>query len=167
MSAWFFMVGEPLAEAEQSSVHEYLRGLGIAGEPSIESVTDWTAARGILEHPSWDRRWWDAEQEERQRLLTRAAAARGEAAVRDALSSELTTLGDEVHGAAAVAAARGGCSDAGLIRAAAGAASESIYLAALARLAGESARHPFALKQSLFAGGHFPLGIVNQSYFVF
>ena len=29
MSNWFFMVGEPLAEAEQEQVQKYLLGLGI------------------------------------------------------------------------------------------------------------------------------------------
>jgi hypothetical protein len=74
---------------------------------------------------------------------------------------------ESVHGAAAVEAARRGCSDPGLIRAAAGAASEALYLAELARLAGEGEDHPFARKQSLFAGGHWPLGIVSGRYHVF
>jgi hypothetical protein len=167
MSNWFFMVGEPLAEAEREQVQNYLLGLGIRDALSIDSVLDWSGVRDLIDRPDWDRRWWEAEQVERQRLYARAVATRGESAARDALSSELTRASDEVHGAAAVEAARGGCSDPGLIRAAAGAASESLYLATLARLAGESNAHSFALKRSLFAGGHWPLGIVDQHYYVF
>jgi hypothetical protein len=167
MSNWFFMVGEPLAVAEQEHVRGYLLGLGIGGELATRTVSDWPSARNVIERPDWDRRWWDAEQLERQRLYARAVEAHGEAAAREKLSSALARANDEVHGAAAVEAARGGCSDAGLIRAAAGAASEALYLATLARLAGESDAHPFALKQSLFLGGHWPLGIVDHRYFVF
>jgi hypothetical protein len=167
MSNWFFMVGEPLAEAEQEQVQKYLLGLGIRDALSTETVSDWSGARSLIDRPDWDRRWWDAEQVERQRLYARAVATHGEPAARDALSRELIRASEEVHGSAAAEAARGGCSDTGLIRAAAGAASESLYLATLACLAGESNAHSFALKHSLFAGGHWPLGIVADHYYVF
>jgi hypothetical protein len=74
---------------------------------------------------------------------------------------------DDVHAAAAAQAARGGCSDAALIRAAAGALGQALHLAEVAQLSGESAAHPFLLKKTLFAGGRWPLGIVNASYYLF
>jgi hypothetical protein len=90
MSNWFFMVGEPLAEAERAQVQNYLLGLGIRDAFSIDSVSDWSGVRDLIDRPDWDRRWWEAEQVERQRLYARAVAARGESAARDALSSERT-----------------------------------------------------------------------------
>jgi hypothetical protein len=167
VSDWFFMVGQPLADAELAHVQEYLKGLGIDGEFSTQTVSDWSEARSVIDDPAWDRRWWEAEQRERRRLYGRAVASHGEAATSEALSRDVARASEAVHGSAAVEAARSGCTDAGLIRAAAGAASESLYLAALARLAGEGDSHPFLLKQSLFAGGHWPLGIKDQRYFVF
>jgi hypothetical protein len=83
-----------------------------------------------------------------------------------ALSRTLEST-EAVHGAAAVEAARRGCADAALIRVAAGAVSQSLHLAELARLAGELGEHPFLVKAALFSGGHWPLGIVNGRYCVF
>ena len=71
MSDWFFMVGEPLEAAESQQVRDYLRGLGILDETPVECVSDWQGARRVIDNPEWDRRWWDAEQAERQRLQDR------------------------------------------------------------------------------------------------
>jgi len=167
MSDWFFMLGKSLADSERRQVEDYLRGLGIGEELPVVGVSDWDSARRAISNPAWDRRWWDAEQAEKQRLYSKAATAMGENELLASLSRTMERITEPVHGAAAVEAARRGCTDAGLIRAAAGAASEALYLSELARLAGESERHPFALKQSLFAGGHWPLGIVAGRYHVF
>lgn len=167
MSDWFFMLGETLDESERRQAEGYLQGLGIADAVPVVTVPDWASARRAIEDPKWDRRWWDAEQDEKQRLLQKAKAALGETTLLQDLSRSVERITQAVHGSAAVEAARRGCSDPGLIRAAAGAASEAFYLAELARLAGEGENHPFARKQSLFAGGHWPLGIVHGRYHVF
>lgn len=167
MSDWFFMLGESLDESERRQAKDYLRGLGIGEDLPVAGVSDWDAARRAISNPGWDRRWWEAEQAEKQRLYQKAKNALGEDALLASLSRAVVRVTEAVHGAAAVEAARRGCTDAGLIRAAAGAASEALYLAELARLAGEGGQHPFALKQSLFAGGHWPLGIVAGQYHVF
>lgn len=167
MSDWFFMLGESLNDSERRQAVDYLHGLGIDDEIPVVSVTDWDLARRTISHPQWDRRWWDAEQAEKRRLYEKAKTRLPDAELLAALSRAVTSVTETVHGAAAAEAARRGCADAGLIRAAAGAAAEALYLAELARLAGENERHPFALKQALFAGGHWPLGIVNGRYHVF
>jgi hypothetical protein len=167
MNGWFSMLGEPLSTAEVHGVRQYLRGLAIEDPLPVRSVTDWTSAGGLIANPDWDHRWWDAEQRERARLHTHATAMRGEGELLVALSRTLGESADAAHGAAAVAAARGGCTDAALIRAAAGALSQAIHLGQLARLAGEDDLHPFLVKHALFAGGHWPLGIVGGQYYVF
>jgi hypothetical protein len=167
VSDWFFMLGEPVRPSESRQVEAYLRGLGIVGEVTVESVSDWESARRVIDHPEWDRRWWDAEQAERHGLQQRAGAALGPDVVLRTLSDTLARAGEAIHGAAAVAASRRGPADAALIRAAAGAASEALYLSELARLAGAGAEHPFALKQALFDGGHWPLGILHARFYVF
>jgi hypothetical protein len=167
MSDWFFMLGESLNDAERGHVREYLSGLGIEDDIPVVSVADWRDARHTISYPGWDRRWWDAEQAEKRRLQQKARATMTQTELMTALSRTVEQASETMHGAAAVEAARRGCSDEGLIRAAAGAASEALYHAELARLSGEDEHHPFRLKQSLFAGGHWPLGIVDGRYYVF
>jgi len=167
VSDWFFMLGEPLADSEQDQARDYLRGLGLPDDASIEGVANFDAAARIISHPDWDHRWWDAEQRERERLLALASAALGRAKLLDALSRASGAAVEATHGAAAVQAARLGCSDAGLIRAAAGALGEALYLAKLAELADQAPSHPFLLKRALFGGGHWPLGIVGARFYIF
>src|SRR4051812_17086631 len=163
MSAWFRTLGEPVAEDERCLVGSYLRGLGIEEELPVETVPDWKDARAVVTDPDWDRRWWDAEQLEKQRLYARAIATRGQSEVLQLLSRTLEST-DDVRTAASVAAARSGCSDTGLVASAAGAASEAFHLAELARLAGEPEAHPFRSKHALFVAGRWPLGILSGSY---
>lgn len=166
MSAWFRRLGEPLGVEEHSQVSRYLAGLGLAGDLPVRSVSDWQSAHAAIADPAWDRRWWDAEQREQDRLTRKATQGMGEVDLWRSLTASLEPA-DAVYDAAAAEAARGGCSDVSLVRAAAGALSQALYLADLTRLAGERATHAFAMKKALFAGGHWPLGIVQGTYYVF
>jgi hypothetical protein len=85
--------------------------------------------------------WWQAEEEQR--------------------------LNEALHGAAAVAATRAGCSDAALIRAAAGAASYAAHQAHLALAAGAPPGHPFLRKYALYCGGRWPLGVYEGRFAIF
>jgi hypothetical protein len=167
MSDWFFRLGEPIQQAEAAQVAGYLRGLALDDTLPIEISKDWFSAGSLTQHPSWDRSWWDAEQREAERLSERAAHDLGRDALSRRLTSTLESSIDGVHAAAEVQAGRSGCTDAALIRAAAGAVGHALHLAELARLNGESAEHPFLLKRTLFVGGRWPLGIVDGSYYLF
>jgi hypothetical protein len=167
VSDWFFMLGEPLEPEEVGQVRAYLRALGLEHDVPVEAVREWFAAAALIKDLSWDRCWWDAEQLEAKRLYSSAAGARGEHELLRTLSARLERAHAELHGAAAVQAARAGYADASLIRAAAGAASHALYLAELAELCGAGYAHPFLLKRSLFASGHWPLGVVSGCYYVF
>jgi hypothetical protein len=166
VTSWFSVLGEPLGEGELRCVRDYLGGLAI-GDLPVDRVLDWESAGRLIDKPDWDRRWWDAEQLERKRLYVKASEGFGEGELLQRLSLLLEGSIDAVHAAAAVHAERAGCTDSALIRVAAGAASQALYLAELAALAGESASHPFPSKQALFAGGHWPLGIESDRYYVF
>lgn len=167
MSSWFHRVGEPLGAHERARALCYLRGLGIDDALSLEGVRDWPSASASIQIPDWDRRWWDAEQRERERLNAEARDICGETHFLRWLTARMEQSSEAVYEAALVAAGRHGCSDAALIRAAAGAASEALHLSELAKLARQSEEHPFEAKQSLFAAGHWPLGIVSGSYRIF
>src|SRR6185295_1716661 len=86
MSDWFFMLGERLAGSEREQVRGYLNGLGLGGQTSIESVPNFAEAARIIAHPDWDRRWWDAEQRERERLCEKLARGRDRGQLLQALS---------------------------------------------------------------------------------
>jgi hypothetical protein len=167
VSGWFFMLGEALSPGELQQLRDYFRGLGIAGDIAVEQVGSWSRARAVITNAEWDRRYWDAEQAEKQRLAAVASARRGTPELVRLQSQTLELSSQTVHGAAAVAAARFGCSDVGLIGAAAGAASEALHLAELAELAGQHLAHPFLLKRAVFEAGHWPLGAIGARYYVF
>lgn len=167
MSDWFFRLGLPIRPAEAAQVAGYLRGLALDDTLPIEISKDWSSTGSLIQNTSWDRGWWDAEQREAERLSQRAAHDLGRDELSRRLTSTLERSIDGVHAAAEVRAGRSGCADAALIRAAAGAAGHALHLAELARMSGESAEHPFLLKHALFAGGRWPLGIVDGSYYLF
>lgn len=166
MSGWFSMVGEPVGSEESRLVEAYLRGLGVTDDLPVERVADWNDALAVVTDTAWDRRWWDAEQREKERLWQEAVASHGEANVLGVLSQTLESS-EEVRGAVSRAADRFGCTDAGLVGSAAGAASQAFHLAELARLAGAGEGHPFHSKRALFAAGRWPLGILRGRYRIF
>ena len=155
-AAWFSTLGEPLGEAEAADIAGYLAGLQLAAAPT-RAVASWREAGEIVRAPAG--RWWDAEEAERARLERIARL--------DPADREWLALTDALHGAAAVAATRGGCADQGLIRAAAGAATYAVHQYRLVRAAGGGDEHPFVRKYALFAGGHWPLGVYGDRFAIF
>ena len=111
-----------------------------------------------------------AEAEEQLRAGLSATAvdlAGDEQAVLVALTHVTSKASEAVHGAAETAALRFGVDDDGLIRAAAGAATQAAYQAALVIAAAEDEEHPFALKFQLFRAGRWPLGIIGGTFSIF
>ncbi len=102
MSDWFFMLGEPLSDTEREQARGYLKGLAIGGEVPIADVPSFARAASLISRSDWDRRWWDAEQKERERLRAKAAAERGDGALLQLLSQSTEDALEAPHGAAAV-----------------------------------------------------------------
>ena len=152
--AWFSVLGRPLSAAEEHEISAYLEGLALPAK--LARVTRWEAARDFCNRPAEE--WWRAEEAERARLEKRV---RLDPADRDWLA-----LNQEMHLAAAAAAARAGCASAALVHVAAGAASQAAYQARLANAAGESA-HPFLHKYALYCGGRWPLGVIAGQFGIF
>ena len=153
--AWFSALGEPLGEDEERDIASYLGGLGLRA--AVLRVTTWEEARDFCRRPA--DAWWRAEEMERARLEKGARL--------DPADPEWLALNQALHGAAAAAAVRGGCADAGLIHAAAGAAGQAAYHARLAQAAGAPATHPFLRKYALYCGGRWPLGVCNEQFGIF
>ena len=162
-AAWFTCLGLPLTAAESEDLALYMSGIGLAANTPVEQVDSWPAATAILKHPHWDASWWDAEEQARARLFTQVGDS-------DRVLKRLTEATDQVteilHGTAAIAAARESIGDPYVIRVASGAALQAVHQAALATQAGE-ATHAFAYKLSLYRSGHWVLGMVGGSLYLF
>ena len=155
--AWFCALGEALGQAEEADIAAYLAALGLAARLPTLVVASWSQAAEIARTPA--ERWWSVEEAERARLERVARL--------DPADREWLALTDALHGAAAVAAARSGCADQGLIRAAAGAATYAAHQYRLARDAGAGDEHPFVRKYALFSGGRWPLGVYGDRFAIF
>lgn len=166
-ASWFSVIGMPLSEDERSEALDYLNALGFP-DAGIGEITDWEDAEEAARNPDWNTGWWEAEEQLRAALVHQAIELIGdEETLLVALTHVTSTASDVVHGAAAVAASRFGLADEGLIRAAAGAATQSAYQAALVLAAGEDESHAFSAKFRLFEGGRWPLGVVGNTLNVF
>jgi len=155
--AWFSALGEPLGEDEMNEIAGYLAGLRMGPGLRVHAVKTWDEAGELCRTPSDE--WWRAEEAERERLERSARL--------DPSDPDWLALNEALHGAAAVAAARAGCADAALIRAAAGAASYAAHQARLARAAQAPAAHPFLRKYALYCGGRWLLGIYDHCFAIF
>jgi hypothetical protein len=155
--AWFSALGEPLGEGERNDIAGYLLGLGLRTALPVVAVGSWQQAAALAQTPAGD--WWDAEEAERQRLEQQAKL--------DPSDRAWLATTEAVHGAAAVAAARAGGVDSGLVRAAAGAAIYASYEYRLATAACAPPEHPFMRKYALFCGGRWPLGIYGDRFAIF
>jgi hypothetical protein len=171
MASWFSFVGTPLSDAERGDVEEYTRALGL-GDLQITEIEDWRAAEDCIKQTDWDTDWWNAEEDRRKLLLDQATAKVGDMALTRALTNLSDKVSDIVHGAAAVAASRGGVADQGLTRSAAGAATMSAYQAAVEKAAdidaaNDNSGHTFAAKFRLFEAGHWPLCVRGGTFYIF
>jgi hypothetical protein len=163
---WFASLGAPITDAEADDARAHVKGLGLPELPVV-GVAGWTEARAAASTPFGAHDWWNAEERLRRGLLDAAAARHGRDPLLAALTEATQVGAAPVMGAAAVTAARMGVANQEMIHAAAGAAMQAVYLAALAQAAGHGEAHPFAAKLRLFAAGRWPLGVVNERIVLF
>lgn len=173
-ASWFAAVGEPATDDEQKEARSYVDGLGFS-TARIQWQSDWAAAREAIQRADWAQDWWQKEHQLQMDLYRQAADHLGETVLLHLLSKVTDAATRLLHGPAAVAAARGGVADQGLIRAAAGSASQSCYQMALCRLQKPLAMgssppptdQPFLCKFRLFEAGRWPLSMAVNTLFVF
>ena len=163
--SWFSTLGEVLTDAEIEDARLYLTAFGRPGT-AVAGLASWSEAKAIAADLDWDTAWWDTEERMRETLTRRAFESFDEATVHDALSQVATTATEVLQGNAAVAASRFGVGDLGLIKSAAGAATQACHHVALARIAEAAADHPFDVKFRLYEGGRWPLVIVRDTYYI-
>lgn len=163
---WFASLGNELDDDEIDWADAYLANLGFP-DAHVVLVDGWEDAEAAARNPDWNTEWWEAEEQMRMALIAEACALAGEDRVMVALTNVTNQVSDVAHGAAAVAAAHARVADEALIRAAAGAATQACYQAALVLAAEGDEEHPFALKYRLFENGRWPLSVVGNSFNLF
>jgi hypothetical protein len=163
---WFSVVGDELSGEDLANARGYLDALGFP-DAEVADVANWLDAEVAAHNPDWNPEWWEAEEQLRMALLDEATALHGEEAMVIALTHVTSTAADIVQNAAEISARRTGAGDEALIRAAAGAATQACYQAALVLAAGGEPDHAFALKFKLFESGRWPLGIVGNTFHLF
>ena len=167
LHAWFTRVGLPLSQQERASLATMLRDLDFApGAPIVGAASWWDVAQ-VLQVEERENRWWDAEEEERERLWNVAAERLTEGELLVRLTAVTVALVEPLRSGAALAASRSGVANPGLVRAAADAALLAAHQQALAGLADAPAGHYFERKLELFAAGRWPLGVFSGKYVVF
>ena len=154
---WFASLGNELDDDEIDWADAYLANLGFP-DAHVVLIDSWEDAEAAARNPDWNTEWWEAEEQMRMALIAEACELAGEDRVMVALTNVTNQVSDVAHGAAAVAA---------LIRAAAGAATQACYQAALVLAAEGDEEHPFALKYRLFENGRWPLSVVGNSFNLF
>lgn len=164
--AWFDRLGAELESDEVDWAERYLAELGFP-DVAVSPVADWEEAEAAARNPDWNSDWWEAEEQLRAALLADAVAKSDEETVMLTLTHVTNRASEAVLLAAEAAAARFGVEDEALIRAAAGAATQACYHAALVLAAEADEEHPFALKYRLYEAGRWPLGVVGRSFNLF
>ena len=165
-ASWFSVIGETLTAAEHADIASYMKSLGLTDVATSE-IASWADAEACIKAADWNNAWWDTEDHLRLSFLERAEERFGKTAMLEALTVLTEQVSDVVHGAAAVAATRGGVADSGLIRAAAGAATMACYQAAAGVAANPESDNPFMAKYRLFEAGHWPLCVRGTVFYVF
>lgn len=163
---WFVSVGEQPDPDIIDSANAYLEALGFP-EASALPAADWLEAEEAARNTDWNTAGWEAEEQLRMALVAEACTLMDEDELMVALAHVTSQASDAVHGAAAAAVARGGIVDAALVRALAGAASQAAYQAALVLAADAGDEHPFAIKFRIFEAGHWPIGLVGNTFTIF
>jgi hypothetical protein len=163
---WFGRLGAEIESDEIDWAERYLQGLGFP-DVDVAPVADWEEAEAAARNPDWNSDWWEAEEQLRAALLADAIERSDEETVMLALTHVASQASEAVLLAAEAAAARFGVEDEALIRAAAGAATQACYHAALVLAAEADEEHPFALKYRLYESGRWPLGVIGRSFNLF
>ncbi len=163
---WFSRVGQPLSQEDLELAEAYLNALGFPGS-HVSAVDTWEEAAGFAENPDWNTEWWEAEEQLRASLVTRATEDIDEVALTNALdhiAGRAAGVATELVSAAAIDA---GYDDDEFVTAAAGAMVAACYAAGLVLAAGAEEDHPFALKFRLLETGRFPLGVIGTTFSLF
>lgn len=163
---WFSMVSEPIAPEIRELAESYSAGLGFP-EATPALLGDWEDAAAAAESGDFNSPAWEAEEQMRAFLTEEALREVDE----ETLEMVMTHIAATVFEAATLGAEEAAdflrIDDMAFVQAAAGAAVQSVHLAALVLMTDGGADHPFSVKFHLFEQGRWPLGIMGSSFNIF
>ena len=163
---WFRNLGEPLDPIFIEEARDYLDALGF-GHADVALVEDWDEAAAAAETNDWNSPWWEAEEQQVAHLTRLAIDRLGEDTVEAIVTIVASRAAEAATRALEVVTEIWNIDDEELINAAAGAAVQSCYQAALVLAAGASEGHPFSLKFHVFEVGRWPLGVTGNTFNIF
>lgn len=163
---WFRNLGEPLDPVFVEEAREYLDALGF-GHADVAVVEDWDEAAACAETNDWNSPWWEAEEQQVAYLTDRAIQRLGEDTVEAIVTIVASRASEAATRALETVAEIWNVEDEELVNAAAGAAVQACYQAALVLAAGGSEAHPFSLKFHIFEVGRWPLGVTGNTFNIF
>ncbi|WP_373086673.1 hypothetical protein [Sneathiella sp.] len=163
---WFNDLGEPLEAEALGAARDYMDALGFP-DAFVAEIENWDDAGHAAGNPDWNSDWWEAEEQLRMGLTTKALELMEEEDLNLALTQISATASPLITAAVEAVTDEQDIEDQELIRAAIGSALQCCHQAALVLAAGEEDSHPFALKYKLFEQGHWPIGITGRSFNIF
>jgi hypothetical protein len=164
--AWFSALGETPSSSEEETARHYLSGLSLPDTP-IRWVRSLADAEQIIHRTDWSKKWWAAEEAVITSLTDQCNVLLGQAHATALLNRLMSDASVLLTGPAASAAAQAGIADPGLHRAMAGAAVQACYgIGLVVGTQSDTVTAPAAQKYSLFAGGRWPLALVEGAYHI-
>ena len=159
-------LGRRLTDSEVALAERYLAALGFP-DASIAPVGDFEEAAEAAESFDLDPAAWEASEQLRVGLTSRALETMGEELLEGALKDVMGYIAPAVQDAARDAAYGFDIEDEALVNLAAGAALRACHNAALVLLAGDDEDHALALEYALFENGRWPVALTGQTFHLF
>lgn len=163
---WFRALGE----RPDAAVRQYARDYAdILGFPEAEPVflPDWEDAAFAAENPEYNSPAWEAEEQLRAALTTDVLAAVDEDVLQMVMTDIAKSITEVIDESADEAREYMRIDDGEFVQAAAGAAAQACYQAALVGMAGAEGDHPFVRRFQIFEAGHWPIAILGTSFLIF
>ena len=163
---WFRALGDrPDSEARKLAA-DYTAALGFP-EADPVFLPEWEDAATAAENTDYNSPAWEAEEQLRAVLTDEVLLALDA----DTLDMVMTHIAQSITVAIDEAAKEAAeflrIDDESFVLAISGAAAQATYQAALVGMAGEEEEHPFAIRFQLFEKGHWPIGIIGNSFLIF
>lgn len=163
---WFRALGETPDSETKRLARDYGAALGFPdAEPAF--ISDWEDAAGAAENTEINSPAWEAEEQLRAALTDEVLLAIDPDTLEMVMTHIAQSVTEAIDEAAREAAEFLRIDDEAFVMAISGAAAQACYQAGLVGMAGEDEDHPLSIRFQLFERGHWPIGILGNSFLIF
>lgn len=163
---WFRALGESPDVHSLRLARDYAATLGFPeAEPAF--LPDWEDAAAAAENTEFNSPAWEAEEQLRAALTDEVLLALDPDTLDMVMTHIAQAITETIEQAAKDAAEFLRIDDETFVRAISGAAAQACYQAALVGMAGGEEDHPLVYRFQLFEKGHWPIGIIGNSFLIF